>query len=325
MPEISFIVPCYNQASYVGQALDSVIAQGSCDWECIVVDDGSTDDSRKVLSDYKSRDHRIKVLLQDNQGVSAARNRGIDMAGGEFLLFLDADDSLKPELCTTLLPILRENRDVTVAFGCSQDMDGSGDLLGTNSKVPKDLKDYLLPLLMTNLFQLNCAVVRSEKLRLGKIRFREDLRPEDWAFWIELALDGAKFMPVDRIVCNYRKHGQTRSTQIQRRTEAAEKMLESMFSNALKKYEIPINLSDLSRSAMYARFYVDAYRLADHEGMKYCMEKIKENFTPRLIGLSPYHIETLGRYLDLTEKTGSLPILYPLVWIRCCKRLIVAS
>ena len=89
-PQVSVVIPAYNCAAYVGQAIDSVLSQTYTDWEIIVVDDGSKDDTRLVLDKYGDR--RIRYVYQQNQGVSIARNHGIQLARGEFVAFLDADD-----------------------------------------------------------------------------------------------------------------------------------------------------------------------------------------------------------------------------------------
>ncbi len=88
----SVIVPVYNVASYLGEALDSVYAQTFPDWECHGVDDGSKDESNAILDDYVRHDGRFKIVHQRNGGVSSARNRALDRAQGEWLCFLDGDD-----------------------------------------------------------------------------------------------------------------------------------------------------------------------------------------------------------------------------------------
>ena len=92
----SIIVPVYNVGIYLDDCVDSVLSQTHSNWEAIFIDDGSTDDSGKILDGYAVKEPRIRVIHRQNQGVSAARNAGIDVAKGEYLLFLDADDALVP-------------------------------------------------------------------------------------------------------------------------------------------------------------------------------------------------------------------------------------
>ena len=91
---LTVIIPAYNAEKYLPQCLDSVIGQTLKDIEVICVDDGSTDGSGKILDEFAARDRRLKVIHQENAGVSAARNRGIKAARGRYLTFVDADDRI---------------------------------------------------------------------------------------------------------------------------------------------------------------------------------------------------------------------------------------
>lgn len=93
-PVISLIVPVYNAEEYLRECLDSVLAQTFTDWECILVDDGSTDASGAICAEYARRDSRFRPVRQDNAGISGARNTGIGLATGRYLVFLDNDDGL---------------------------------------------------------------------------------------------------------------------------------------------------------------------------------------------------------------------------------------
>lgn len=106
MPKFSIIVPVYNvEREYLEAALNSVLAQTFSDWECICVDDGSTNDSGKVLDEFAVKDSRFKVHHRTNQGVSATRNTALDLATGEWITFLDGDDLFAPnrlDVCCAL-------------------------------------------------------------------------------------------------------------------------------------------------------------------------------------------------------------------------------
>ncbi|HSF76318.1 MAG TPA: glycosyltransferase [Microcoleus sp.] len=101
-PQVSVVIPAYNCADYVGQAVESVLHQTIADWEIIVVDDGSRDHTRLVLEKYSDR---IRYIYQQNQGVSIARNCGIELARGEFIAFLDADDYFLPNKIAAQLAV----------------------------------------------------------------------------------------------------------------------------------------------------------------------------------------------------------------------------
>jgi len=91
---VSVVIPCYNQARFLGEAIESVLSQTYADFEVIVVDDGSTDDTAGVASSYAAEDARVRLISQENRGLAGARNRGLAEAGGEYVVFLDSDDRL---------------------------------------------------------------------------------------------------------------------------------------------------------------------------------------------------------------------------------------
>ena len=116
-PQVTVVIPCYNYAAFIADAIRSVQAQTFENWECIIVDDGSTDDSLMEINKVIGNDPKFKVLVQSNRGVASARNRGAMEAKGEFLCFLDADDTLKEKFLATLLPPLLEDRSIGISFG----------------------------------------------------------------------------------------------------------------------------------------------------------------------------------------------------------------
>ena len=95
MPKISVIVPVYNVEKYLNRCIDSILNQSYSDFELILVDDGSPDNSGKICDEYAQMDERVRVIHKENGGVSLARNAGIDNARGEYITFIDSDDSIK--------------------------------------------------------------------------------------------------------------------------------------------------------------------------------------------------------------------------------------
>lgn len=103
MKKVSVIIPVYNVAPYLNRCIDSVLAQTYKEWEIILIDDGSTDESPSICDNYGKMNKQIIVVHQKNAGLSAARNTGIDMATGNFIMFVDSDDWIHPKYIETLL------------------------------------------------------------------------------------------------------------------------------------------------------------------------------------------------------------------------------
>lgn len=106
---ISIIVPIYKVEKYLRQCLDSLVNQTYSDIEIILVDDGSPDESSKIYEEYTKKDSRIKVIKQENQGLSGARNTGVKAASGEYIVFVDSDDWIELDTCEKALIIMQEN------------------------------------------------------------------------------------------------------------------------------------------------------------------------------------------------------------------------
>ena len=114
-PIISIIVPVYNVEQFLGQCLESLVNQTLKEIEIICVNDGSKDNSRRILEEYRERDSRVIIIDKENEGVSVARNKGIEMAQGKYLMFVDSDDWIElTTCCNALMQIKKENADVVI-------------------------------------------------------------------------------------------------------------------------------------------------------------------------------------------------------------------
>lgn len=118
MAKVSIITPCYNRDQYIGKTIESVLAQQFEDWEYIVVDDGSTDDSWQVIQTYAAQDSRIKPFRQANGGACKARNQGFKLCtpDSDYVLWLDSDDLIHAALLTTMVSYLDDHAQVGLAF-----------------------------------------------------------------------------------------------------------------------------------------------------------------------------------------------------------------
>jgi len=116
-PVFSIVIPAYNVAGYLERCMDSILAQTFHNFEVIVVNDGSTDDTSMICDRYAQLDNRVTVIHKMNEGVSAARNTGIEKVRGEFILFFDGDDFAEPDICQDLFRIAREKDVDTILYG----------------------------------------------------------------------------------------------------------------------------------------------------------------------------------------------------------------
>ncbi len=128
MPIVSVIIPAYNQASYLGAAIRSVLEQSHQDFELIVVDDGSTDETASVCGQFD--DARIRYLYQDNAGLSAARNTGLHCCQGAYITFLDADDLFLPGKLRLLLDTMEADPSLGLVAGQAIPIDEDGRQIG---------------------------------------------------------------------------------------------------------------------------------------------------------------------------------------------------
>ncbi len=141
-PRVSVVIPCFDQAHFLGEAIESVAAQTRAGAEIVVVDDGSSDNSYAVAGRYPA----VRRLRQENRGVAAARNLGLAGSSGEFLVFLDADDRLLPEAIELGVSALAKRPNVAFVAGMSRDIGSDGRELG-DRRQPLVTQDHYLRLL----------------------------------------------------------------------------------------------------------------------------------------------------------------------------------
>lgn len=189
---ISLIVPVYNKIRYLASTLDAIQRQTFRDYECILIDDGSTDGSGKICDDFASKDTRFKVFHIPNGGVSHARNVGLNRAQGEYITFIDGDDSLHPDYLANLYACMAKN-DVDFVIGCVEKVWASSGirksmLMPYHGIVQQSemLSNFAEVQKMTGLYGC-CAAKLFHKELSSEIRFDETLRlAEDFDFYLRL-------------------------------------------------------------------------------------------------------------------------------------------
>lgn len=227
MPAVSIIIPAYNQGRYLGAAVRSALAQTWPDYEIIIIDDGSTDNTPEVIAGFT--DPRIRCVRQENRGLSAARNAGLRHAVGELVSFLDSDDLFLPDKLSALIGALRAQPDVGLIAGQAIVIDEHGQPTGRvfNTPPPQDGAQ----LLIWNPLHVGSVLARRVWLdRAGP--FDETLRSyEDWDMWLRLARAGCRFGWVDQPVSLYRFHRGQMTRNAAQMTRATFAVLDKVFGD----------------------------------------------------------------------------------------------
>ncbi len=202
-PLVSVIVPTYNYARYISETLENLRAQTYARWECIVVDDGSTDDTEEVVRRFAEREPRISYVRQQNQRQSVAKNNALARINGQYVQFLDADDLIEPRKFERQVEFLESHPETDIVYGTMRYFitGREGDLLysiiGEDKPWMPELsgtgRELLRALLVTNIMVINSPLVRRAAIdEVGE--FDAVLPPvEDWDYWIRCALAGRRF------------------------------------------------------------------------------------------------------------------------------------
>lgn len=198
---VSIITPCYNGAKYISQTIDTVLAQTYPNWEMIIIDDGSKDNSAEIVRGYMEKDSRIKFLQQANAGSAAARNNGIRHAEGQYIALLDADDLWDAEFLEDQIRFMKE-KDATCVY-CSYrciDADGKEILRPIMSKSVLTTEKMMV----TNYIGCLSGLYNAEKH--GKIYLREELKSirDDYAYWLDVVKKDGVAYGNPRILASYR-------------------------------------------------------------------------------------------------------------------------
>ncbi len=209
-PLISVIVPAYNRQETLGRTLESLSAQTFGDWEAIVVDDGSGDDTAAVAEEYASRDGRIVVHRQANGGVSRARNSGIARARAQWLFFLDADDWIAPTAFERLSAAADDaDARIDAVYGGYVRVDGAGR--ESPERIPT-LDADLFPLFArTCAIAIHTCLVRTEIVRRCGGFDESLITCEDWDLWQRIARVGARFAAIPDYIAFYRMRADSAS------------------------------------------------------------------------------------------------------------------
>lgn len=194
---VSIIVPCYNQGCYLEETLDSVLCQTYQNWECIIVNDGSIDNTADIAKAYLEKDPRFKYIYQNNSGLSSARNTGVQHSNGYFILPLDSDDLISSEYISLGVAAHENDPDLKIVY-CRADLFGihSGEW---------QLPEYSLErMLGRNCIFCSAIYKREDYDKAGGYKTNMKYGYEDWDFWLSILENGDKVYKIDKILFHYR-------------------------------------------------------------------------------------------------------------------------
>lgn len=227
---VSVIVTSYNQGKYLHESLGSLLNQSNGQWECLIINDGSTDETERIALGFCERDRRFSYFFQENQGVSFARNVGLSKVNGAFIQFLDADDKIHSRKIEYQLSILKSNPSIDLIYGSSRYFfDGSFERLyplHLNGAIPCDLTcldGFQVEMILKGNICTNCSLLFRRNI-IQKVNFRKVIY-EDWVFNLECALNGFKFH-FDNSPNSYSYIRMTNSSQMVKHTNQLPKIKE---------------------------------------------------------------------------------------------------
>lgn len=233
---VSVIIPMYNAAQYIEETINSVVSQTYTSWECIVVDDGSVDNSAEIVQRMAENDDRIVYVYQNNSGPSAARNNGLSLAKGEYIQFLDADDILLPDRFAIMIEEYVDVQPNVILY--------SNLCLGNNTNIKETIpyqkhcglsQKYIGYQEMYGKFALDFSFIPGAilfpKKVLENVMWNIDMRySEDWDYYLQLTKRGFLFKNIPIVLFVYRMTPTGLSTQYRDVLKANYLVIERYFS-----------------------------------------------------------------------------------------------
>lgn len=266
MPEVSVIIPTYNSARYLTQAVDSVLAQSFKDFEVLVIDDGSTDDTEAVMRRYGQP---VRYIHKENGGVSTARNRGIAESRGRYAAFLDADDTWLPEKLERQLRALNENPGYRACYSAFTvcDCDLSPVQVRRSRRQGSVIEDLLS---YGNVVGTPSTVLCERSLFEAAGGFDIEMSQcADWDMWVRLA-SHTEFLYLDESLATYRQHAANMSLNASLLERDSVRVLEKAFAlpeltavqRSRRRTAIARNYMVLAGTYFQAQSYGDFVRCA---------------------------------------------------------------
>lgn len=237
MVDVSVVIATHNRAAQVKEAIDSVLAQSVPVREVLVVDDGSTDDTREQLRAYGDR---IRPFFQPQAGASAARNQAMRASRGEWIAFLDDDDVWLPNKTERQMSLIRENPKLGIVYSSDHAVDEHLRILYTRHAAPENRGDAFARLLIKNFIFTSCAVARRDAIEKAGYMNLEYKFAQDWDLWLKIAAEH----PVDFVPEPLVLYRQSASGCLTRDMKAIERLseMQTISDRAVKLRRVPYHV-----------------------------------------------------------------------------------
>lgn len=331
---ISIIVPVYKTEPYLRQCLDSLVGQTYENIEIICVNDGSPDNSAQILEEYEKNDNRIKVITQENQGVSAARNNGVEASSGEYIMFIDSDDWVDTDMCETMYQAVTEN-EFPVCMCCYiKEFEGKstvtnlfdGDKILVGDSYYEEFFENLAGVKNCNLrYPEKMDALVSPCMQLFKKDILSDIRfvstnelstGEDWLYQMEIYSKADKIVYIDKPFYHYRKTNEDSITS-KYKPDLFEKWgkLYGYIEEVLKKYDFYEKYKNhLENKIALSYLYLGLNEIKSANGFMAQKKRLKE-------------IRCTNKFEDAFSRLDimNMPVHWKLFFFLCKKKLIFGT
>lgn len=317
---ISIIIPCYNSEQYLSKCLYSILCQSVESWEAICINDGSKDNTETILQQFVEKDPRIKVISQENAGVSAARNRALAECKGEFICFVDSDDTIEPDFLETLLAINLQKNDLSI---CNFTRDMTPTSPSALKKVTWQLEGHKCAekILCDKSFhpQICCMLFRKEIIQRHYISFTLGCaRGEDWEFFMKYLVHCNNIGYSDKKLYHYRINENSAMASFNEKSltslEASQRVAnyyelhQSPVKEAIKKYAVSRTLwkfliiSLLRHNKIIYQKLLSTYDIKSEMRKLYDYPGLAERYSARLSVICPPLFKSLFYLLGFIYK-----------------------
>lgn len=331
MPSISIIMPVYNSEKYLKAAIESIINQTFTDWELIIIDDGSIDRSGKICDEYAQKDSRIIVIHQENQGMCAARNYGMENAKGKYIAFMDNDDECEPELLSRSYAAAVKFQADVVKFGrCSEIVNSDGSVIKKDTR-NLDFNIYTKERVFENFFYLRGlgvfspiwdGIYCSEIIKKNKLLFDTSLRygEEDTIFCLSLLPHITTFVTIPGV---YYKHyiweGHSASSKFDKRALDKYMVSADAMKKTLESQKLWNKNPVLQNLCIIGQYVLPVLEKLHHENCPYSYKEKRDVLNNLKTSPSTSTVFSLRIFIQMIRKDikkSTVFLIYNLRWYR---------